>query len=238
MREQRAEIAARELRLRAEEREREVARPLVRDADGRIFGQADQAEQVLRPEVLQRPLAHRREVKLARALADIGDEIFHRCIRRIALHRADIRIYLQQRQKRKIVRAVGCLAIGRRQYHLRCDPRKQQAVTVRRGSADGQGTDRAGRAGLVHHHQRLAVEIARRILGQVPRGEIGVAAGGIRHDEQNRARRILRMRRQRSSEQSNEDQAAAHQRSAQVFAYQDFTPAWSRTASCTRMSFG
>ena len=35
-----------------------------------------------------------------------------------------------------------------------------------------------------------------------------------------------------------QEMAAQHERSAQTFAYQDFTPAWSRTASCTRMRFG
>jgi hypothetical protein len=53
--------------------------------------------------------------------------------------------------------------------------------------------DRARCARLVAHHDRLAAEIARRMLRKVARGEVGVASGGERHDEVDRPRWILRV---------------------------------------------
>jgi hypothetical protein len=68
-------------------------------------------------------------------------------------------------------------------------PREEQGMPVRSRSSHRLGADGAGRARLVHHQDLLTVEIARCVLRKVARGEVGVAARGVRNDERDLAAR-------------------------------------------------
>jgi hypothetical protein len=187
----------------AEEGGGELARALVGNAERRIPGQAKKREEILRTEVLQRAGTDGGEVELARPPGDLFHQRLHGSVGRICLHGADIGVDLQDGEKREVVPLVRGLAIGGREDHLRSDPREQQRVAVGRCGAHRLCADGARGAGLVHDDDRLAVEITRRVLREIARGKVRIAAGGERDDQIDGPRRVLRMH-ERNVEQKDD----------------------------------
>src|SRR5258706_5029125 len=206
MRQQRAEVAAGEIDLAAEQRCGQVAGALVWNRHGGGLRQLEDDEQVVRPEVLQRAGADGRIVELAGPLLHVVDEILHRPVARFAPHRSHVRIHLEHRQVREVAPLVRRLLIGRRQDHLRGDAREQKRVAVRRRLAHRRSTDGAGGAGLVDDDDLMRREIFLRMLRQIARREVGIASGAERNDDRYGFGRVFRV--QRSAREGEQGKGA------------------------------
>ena len=160
------------------------------DADRVILRQPGERHQVLRRHVLAGAHAGGGEVELAGVRADRVDELGGGPVRRIALDEADVRVQLDQRQHRPVVPLVGHLRFERRHDRVRRDARDEQRVAVGGRVPHRHRADHAGGAGAVHRHDRLVVEVLRRVLADVAAREVRVAAGGERDDEGDRLGRV------------------------------------------------
>jgi len=109
------------------------------------------------------------------------------------MHRQRELVGRHDRHRREILdRVVAYLLQVRHDGHLR-RRRHEQGVAVRLGPRHVVGGDRAIGAGPVVDHHRL-LEPGGQPFGGDPRDAVGIATGGERHDQRDRALGPCRMR--------------------------------------------
>jgi hypothetical protein len=152
----------------------------------------------------------------------VGDELGERLHRQVLLDDDDLRDRAHDADWREIADWVVTDLLDERRNRDGADAADAEGVAVGRGIGDGLRADNATGAGAVVDDDRLAQRRFDVTRGQ-PRDEVGVAAGGIRHDEGDgparpRVLRVRNARGERHRQRTRQSHKLSHRLNSSRFA--------------------